>query len=96
MKDPDAIEKLAGIDRKLADLSELGKQMANANDPAAMHDLQMRFQALARAFAQHVQAVGAAIQESRKAAATPGSAPSGGAPTEAGPDEGGRGKPKGD
>ena len=74
MKDPDAIEKLAGIDRKLADLSELGKQMANANDPAVMHDLQMRFQALARAFAQHVQAVGAAIQDSRKAGATPGAA----------------------
>ena len=89
MKDPDAIEKLAGIDRKLADLSELGKQMANANDPAVMHDLQMRFQALARAFAQHVQAVGAAIQESRKAGATPGAST-----TEAAPDDEGGEKPK--
>jgi len=63
---PEAIQQLTGIDRKLADLSELGKQMANANNPHEMEALQARFQALARAFAKHVQDVGAAIEAARK------------------------------
>ena len=63
---PEAIQKLAGIDRKLADLSELGKQMANANSPHEMEALQARFQALARAFARHVQELGAAVEAAKK------------------------------
>jgi len=64
---PEAIQKLAGIDRKLADLSELGKQMANANTPHEMEALKARFQALARAFAEHVQELGAAVEAAKKA-----------------------------
>ena len=63
---PEAIQKLSGIDRKLADLSELGKQMANANSPHEMEALQARFQALARAFAQHVQELATAIEAAKK------------------------------
>jgi hypothetical protein len=67
MADSDPMEKLAGIDRKLADLGELGKQMANATDPAQLADLQARFQALARAFAEHVKNVTEAVAASKKA-----------------------------
>ncbi len=63
MADPKALSKLAGIEQKLADLTELGKQMQTADDPAVLAALQLRMKSLARAFDEQVRTIQASLTE---------------------------------
>ena len=57
MADPKALEKLAGIEGKLADLTELGKEMRDVEDPAKLLALQEKFKALLRSFEEQVREI---------------------------------------
>ena len=63
MADPKAFSKLAGIEQKLADLSDIGKQMQSTEDPVELAALQSRFKEMARAFDEHVRTIQAAFIE---------------------------------
>jgi hypothetical protein len=63
MADPKALAKLAGIEQKLADLTDLGKKMQGSDDPAELAALQARFRELARSFDEQVRTIQAALTE---------------------------------
>ena len=75
MADSDPLDELAGIDARLAELAELGKQMAGVTDAARMAELQARFHALVTTFTRQVEEANAALAAAGLVPAAPAEKP---------------------